>query len=974
MTKQWLRRVASSDRRRLTTTDLGSGGGIVRGTDNTRRGASVPEGHSASISPKDSDRGHATVATTERHRTKDPGREVFSGVQDPHALSVQEVQEQLRVNPDSGLESTQVDERRAQVGPNKLPDPARDNVVVRFLKHFNDVLIYVLLAAAVLTAVLQEWVDTVVILLVVIINAVIGFVQEGRAEKALEGIREMLSANASVKRDGSWTTVEAEILVPGDIVRLSAGDKVPADIRLVDAANMTAEESALTGESVPAEKSTAAVEADAALGDRSSLLFSGSMVASGAGTGVVVATGEQAEIGRINQMMSEVETLETPLTRQIATFSKWLSLGVLVVSLALILVGWLVHGTDLLELLLAAVGFAVAAIPEGLPALITITLALGVQTMAKQNAITRKLPAVQTLGSVTTICSDKTGTLTRNEMTVVRGMVGDLEFEVSGTGYEPVGFVTARETELDLSHPGLLPLVQAMGSVNDADLVEDEDGWQIVGEPTDGALRAFAAKLDLDAGSINRQATLPFSSEHKFMAAALELPDQDHASVLVKGAPDVLLGRSTSQIDADGADQDVDTAAWEQRIEDLSNQGLRVLAAARRRAESPDSEEITPESLGEQLQFLGIVGIVDPPREEAITAVKTCQDAGIAVKMITGDHAGTATAIARQMGIDDGSGAVTGVQLEQADDDELVELARKHDVFARTSPEHKLRLVKALQSRGEVVAMTGDGVNDAPALRRADVGVAMGIKGTEVTKESAEVVLGDDNFSTIETAVEEGRRIYDNLRKAIVFLLPTNGAQSLVILFAVFLGWTLPLTPWQILWVNMVTGVTLAFAFAFEPAEDGIMQRKPAAAKEPIVQLRHIIQIAVASVAISGATMGVFYWRLESGDSLESARTVATTVLVVAQVFYLFNVKALESSSFRPATFLNNKVAWLVVGILTGLQLMFVYWSVFHEAFGTSDLQLNEIVITAAAGVVIFLVIELAKLVIYGVGRKRSAA
>lgn len=932
----------------------------------------MPEDHSASTHSQTSDRRHAAVNTHERTATSEPDREVSIGVKDPHAASVQDVQEQLGVDLDFGLSADQADRRRQQVGPNKLPEPARDNVVLRLLKHFNDVLIYVLLAAAVLTAVLQEWVDTVVILLVVIVNAVIGFVQEGRAEKALQGIRDMLSASASVKRDGSWSTVDAEDLVPGDIVRLNAGDKVPADIRLVDAANMTAEESALTGESVPAEKSTAQVAADAPLGDRSSLLFSGSMLASGAGTGVVVATGEQAEIGRINQMMSEVETLETPLTRQIATFSKWLSLGVLMVSLALILVGWLVHGTNLMELLLSAVGFAVAAIPEGLPALITITLALGVQTMAKQKAITRKLPAVQTLGSVTTICSDKTGTLTKNEMTVVRGVVGQLEFEVSGTGYSPAGSVTAQETELDLSHPGLLPLVQAMGAVNDADLVEDSDGWKIVGEPTEGALRTFAAKMELDRESINRQATLPFSSDYKFMAAEVELPDQDHNSVLVKGAPDVLLSRSTSQIDEDGTDQDLDAQAWERRIEELSNQGLRVLAAARRRADNNDGQEITPESLGEQLQFLGIVGIVDPPREEAITAVKTCQDAGIAVKMITGDHAGTATAIARQMGIDDGAGAVTGVQIEQADDDELAELAHKHNVFARTSPEHKLRLVKALQSRGEVVAMTGDGVNDAPALRRADVGVAMGIKGTEVTKESAEVVLGDDNFSTIETAVEEGRRIYDNLRKAIVFLLPTNGAQSLVILFAVFLGWTLPLTPLQILWVNMVTGVTLAFAFAFEPAEEGIMKRKPAAAKEPIVQLRHVIQIAVASVLISGATMGVFYWRLAAGDSLESARTVATTVLVVAQVFYLFNVKALESSSFRPATFVNNKVAWLVVGLLTAFQLMFIYWSVFHEAFGTSNLQLNEILITAVAGLVIFLVIEVAKLVIYGAGRTRT--
>ncbi|KAA9393522.1 HAD family hydrolase [Kocuria coralli] len=890
----------------------------------------------------------------------------FTPVEDAYALPAEAVREQLGVDPDRGLGSHDVETRRQQAGPNRLPDPPRDNAVVRFLRHFNDVLIYVLLVAAVLTGILQEWVDMAVILVVVLVNAAIGFIQEGRAEKALEGIRDMLSATASVKRDGSWSTVDAEDLVPGDVVRLSAGDKIPADIRLLDAANMTSEESALTGESVPAEKSVPEVAEGAALGDRTSMVFSGSMLASGAGAGIVVETGPTAEIGRINEMMSEVETLETPLTRQVAVFSKWLSLGVLVVSVALVLVGWLVHGTDLLELLLAAVGFAVAAIPEGLPALITITLALGVQAMARQKAITRKLPAVQTLGSVTTICSDKTGTLTKNEMTVVRGVVGDLEFEVSGSGYDPHGSVTAGGQNLGLDHPALRPLAEAMGAVNDADLVEDEEGWKVVGEPTEGALRSFAAKLDLDRSSIGRRAVLPFSSDYKFMAATLELPGGDGACVMVKGAPDVLLSRSASQIDASGGARDLDREGWERRIQDLSDQGLRVLAAARRPARDGDTDALTPESLGQELQFVGVVGIVDPPRSEAITAVKACQEAGIVIKMITGDHAGTATAIARQMGIDDGAGAITGQELEEAGDDELRTLVRTHNVFARTSPEHKLRLVRALQAEGEVVAMTGDGVNDAPALRRADVGVAMGIKGTEVTKESAEVVLGDDNFSTIETAVEEGRRIYDNLRKAIVFLLPTNGAQSLVMLFAVFFGWTLPLTPLQILWVNMVTGVTLAFAFAFEPAEGDIMKRKPAAAGESIVRLRHIVQIAVASVLISGLTMGVFYWRLGAGDTLESARTVATTVLVAAQVVYLFNVKALETSSLHPRTFLNNKVAWLVVGILTALQLVFIYWPVFHEAFGTSDLQLVEIGMTAAAGVIVFLVMEMAKLIIYG--------
>ncbi|GAA1152408.1 HAD-IC family P-type ATPase [Nesterenkonia lutea] len=882
-----------------------------------------------------------------------------------YALEHQEVLRRLKVEPEQGLSTEAAATNLEHHGPNRLAEPDKDNAFIRFIAHFNDVLIYVLLGAGVLTAVLQHWADTIVILLVVLINALVGFLQEGRAERALEGIRKMLSPSADVRREGSWTTVDAELVVPGDIVRLRTGDKVPADVRLTDTADLAIEESALTGESVPAEKTTDPSEEGAPLGDRTSMAFSGTMLTSGTATGVVVGTGDDTEIGRINTMMSEVETLETPLTQQIARFGKALSLGVLVLTLLLVGLGWFVHGTPITELLQAAAGFAVAAIPEGLPALITITLALGVQTMAKRNAITRKLSAVQTLGSVTTICSDKTGTLTKNEMTAERVILADATLEVSGTGYIPEGTVTQDGRHLTLEHSGLRRFVEIMSLTNDTELIRNEaGGWGIAGEPTEGALKSLAGKLDFDDAASTRLTTLPFSSQNKLMATTAELPEGE-TLVLVKGAPDRLLARSSTQLTSAGQIEALDAAAWNEHIDALSADGLRVLGAAFRPAHAQDGESLAVEQLGEELTFAGVVGIVDPPRQEAIDAIKICHDAGIQVKMITGDHAGTATAIARHMGLDNGEGAISGPQLEATDDEALRELAQRHHVFARTSPEHKLRLVRALQAEGEVVAMTGDGVNDAPALRRADVGVAMGLKGTEVTKDAAEVVLADDNFTSIETAVEEGRRIYDNLRKALVFLLPTNGAQATVVLFAVAFGWTLPLTPLQVLWVNMVTAVTLAFAFAFEPAEEGIMRRRPRDPKAAIVESRHVVQIVVVSLLIAAVTIIVFRWRIDVGDDLEGARTLATTVLVVCQVFYLFSVKSLERFSLRPSVVFKNKVAWLMVAVLTLLQVGFVYLPWMHTIFDTAVLDPFYLLITLSSGVLVLVLTELLKLALY---------
>ncbi|MCU0301843.1 MAG: HAD-IC family P-type ATPase, partial [Candidatus Nanopelagicales bacterium] len=656
-----------------------------------------------------------------------------------------------------GLTADEVDERLERYGPNRLPEPARDPAWRRVLKHFDDVLIYILLAAAVLKAILGDWVDFWVILAVAVISALIGYIQEGRAEHALEGIKQMLSLTAHVRRDGEWAEVPSDELVPGDIVRLRSGDKVPADMRLVQAVNLRVEESALTGEAVPTEKAVAPVEEDAGVGDRSSMCFSGTIVAAGQGVGVVTATGAEAEIGQIQAMLSGVEDLETPLTRELRQFGKYLSLVILGMAGIMLVIGRVIHDFDTADLISAAIGFAVAAIPEGLPALVTITLALGVQAMARRNAIMRNLPAVETLGAVTTVCSDKTGTLTKNEMTVRHAVTRRGWYDVEGLGYDPVGRVLHRGHHVDLAERAdLRSLVTVMAVANDSTITEEDGRWRVVGEPTEGSLATLARKAGFDASGYRRLAVVPFESEHKYMATLNETPE-GRRIVLVKGAPDRVLDRCATEQGTDGRARAVDREFWEAEIERLGAEGLRVLAAAAKPADG-EQRTLDHDDLAD-LVLVGLVGIVDPPKPEAIEAIATCHRAGIRVKMITGDHAGTASAIAREMGISraESATAVTGAELEGATNDQLRRIVRSSDTFARTSPEHKLRLVKALQAQGEVVAMTGDGVNDAPALKRADVGVAMGIKGTEATKEAADVVLADDDFTSIERAIEEGR-------------------------------------------------------------------------------------------------------------------------------------------------------------------------------------------------------------------------
>ncbi|MCH8537310.1 MAG: cation-transporting P-type ATPase [Alkalimonas sp.] len=875
-----------------------------------------------------------------------------------HALATDKVLKHQRSEL-NGLSQADAQERLAEHGKNKLPEPTPPGLLLRFFKHFNDTLIYILLAAAAITALLGHWLDTWVILAVVLINATIGFVQEGKAEKALAGIRNMLSLHAMVKRDENWLEVDADQLVPGDIVRLRSGDRVPADMRLLETTNLRVEESALTGESVPTEKHTNAVDADAGVGDRFCMVFSGTLVAAGRGIAVVTATGINTEIGQINTMLSNVEAIATPLTRQMAQFSKWLSVVIVAMALAMLAIGYLLHDFATAELFLAAIGFAVAAIPEGLPAILSITLALGVQQMAHRNAITRRLNAVETLGSVTVICSDKTGTLTRNEMTASQVVTAAGAYQINGLGYEPKGKIQQQDRAVTPEeHPVLTALIEVVAVANDSQLVQQNEHWTVQGEPTEGALLCLAEKAGFERERYQRLSVIPFESENKFMASLEKRPDGSQL-ILLKGAPDRLLKRCSDQMNGDGATEPLDTDFWQQQLEILSGQGLRVLAAASKPAEH---SELGNSDL-QDMCFLGLIGIIDPPRPEAIEAIAQCHKAGIRVKMITGDHAGTAKAIgeAMSLAIDGKLTVITGAEIEAANDEELTQLAQQGTIFARTSPQHKLRLVKALQASGEVVAMTGDGVNDAPALKRADVGIAMGIKGTEATKEAADIVLADDNFSTIAAAIAEGRTIYDNLRKAILFILPTNGAQGLVMLVAVLFGLTLPLTPVQILWVNMVVAVTLALALAFEPAEPGVMKRPPRDPKAAILSGMFLWRISLVSLMIGGVSILMFQLAIAQGLDVSTARTLAVNTLVMAQAFYLLNSRHLAEFSLKPSLLFTNKMAWLALAVLLILQLGFVYLPFMQLWFGTSALALEHWLIPMGLGILIMLIIELEK-------------
>ncbi len=880
-----------------------------------------------------------------------------------HALSVGDVFQRLDCSA-AGLDDVEVEARLLRYGPNQLPEPPQRSLLQRFLLQFHNLLIYVLLGAALVTALLADWVDAGVILAVVLINALIGFFQEGKAEKAVDAIRNILTQEALVLRGGHKVSVAADQLVPGDVVYLQSGDKVPADLRLFKVKDLRIEEAPLTGESVPVDKGVAPVAADAALGDRHSLAFSGTLVSYGQGTGVVVETAERTELGRVSALLARVETLTTRLTQQLDQFSHWLTGAILVLALGTLVFGLAVRDYSFSELFFACVALAVAAIPEGLPAIITITLALGVQRMARRHAIIRRLPAVETLGSVTVICSDKTGTLTRNEMTVTQLLTAAGNYQVSGVGYDPHGGFTLAGEQVDVDGEPLLHEVLRAGLLcNDASLRQRGGHWQIQGDPTEGALLTLALKGGLESDFCHqeypRSDAIPFESEHKFMAT-LHHDHQGVGCIYWKGAPEQVLEICARQRSAKG-DDPLDRDFWQSQLEKIARQGQRTLAVAIKPV--GDKRELSFADVEDGMILLGLFGLIDPPREEAIEAIRKCRSAGIRVKMITGDHALTATAIGDLLGLDTRQGAVTGRQLEGLSDDQLEFLVQKADIFARVSPEHKLRLVQALQAGGQVVAMTGDGVNDAPALKRADVGVAMGVKGTEAAKEAAEMVLADDNFASITHAVEEGRTVYDNIKKTLAFILPTNGAQAGIIIASVMMGIALPITPLQILWINMVTAVSLGLSLAFEPPEAQVMRRPPRSPKEPLLSQFLVWRILFVSTLMVMGTLGLFLWDQFHGETLEMARTTAVNTLIFFQIFYLLNVRYLKAPVLSRAGLFGNRFVLIAICAIVVLQLLFTYLPFAHGVFGTAAIPLGDWVRLLFFTIFVFFLIELEKMI-----------
>ena len=883
-----------------------------------------------------------------------------------HAIPVEEALGRLGTSAENGLDAGEAAARLQKYGPNRLPEGRKRGPFMRLAAQFNNILVYVLLGAGFTKMMLGLWIDAAIILAVVVINALLGFIQEGRAEKALDSIRNMLSAEARTLRGGATRMLPADELVPGDVVLLESGDKVPADLRLAEVKNLRTEEAALTGELVPADKTTDPVSEKATVGDRESMAFSGTMVVSGRATGVVVGTGSQTELGRINQLLAGVSALETPLLRQIKKFGYAITAVIGVASVLIFAYGRWVKEMAFVELFQAITGIAVSVIPEGLPAIITITLAIGVQRMAQRNAIVRRLPAVETLGSVSRICSDKTGTLTLMEMMVTSAATAEAEYEVSGNGYAPEG-----EVKQDGEPAGQDPVLELLGRVcllcNDAELFQRDGVWTVEGDPTEGALYPFATKLGMDRQAAQtaypRIDAIPFESEHRFMAT-LHRDEGGQEMLLVKGAPEVILEHCDRQETRDGQPAPIDRAHFEQAADRLAAQGERVLALAWQRNPAVKAGALGPADLPKNLVLLGLVGLLDPPRKEAIEAVRECHGGGIRVTMITGDHKITAAAIARMLGIGDGATAIAGAEIEEMDTATLQERVQDVDVFARASPEHKLRLVKAIQANRQIVAMTGDGVNDAPSLKKADIGVAMGIKGTEVTKEAAEMILADDNFASITAAVREGRTVYNNIEKAILFMLPTNVAQALVIAVAIFFGFTMPITAPQVLWVNMVTSVALGLVLAFEPHETDVMQRPPRAVDRPILTRFGIWRIVFVGLALLAYTLAAFFLMKSQGASDQLARTVAVNAITIGQIFYLLNSRYLLDSSMSVEAHRGNRYLPLGIGAVVVLQLLFTYAPPLQALFDNQAIPLWVWPLLLLGGFVFFLVVEAEKLVI----------
>lgn len=880
-----------------------------------------------------------------------------------HALPVGDALACHGVDPDHGLTQEEAAARLERDGPNRLSVQPGRSALQRFLSQLTEPLVLVLIGSGMVTAALGEWIDSSVIFGVVIVNAVIGYLQEGKAEAALAALARAVATEVTVLRDGRRRRMDAVHLVPGDVVWLSPGDKVPADLRLLSGKQLRTVEAALTGEAAPTDKHFDTLAADTALADRRNMAFAGTTVVAGQGRGLVIATADATETGRISGLIASAPEIATPLTKKMGEFAGlllWVILGL--AALTFVIGVW--RGESMAAMLVAAVALAVGAIPEGLPAAMSITLAIGVSRMAKRRAIIRHLPAVESLGSTTVICSDKTGTLTENAMTVTEVWTGGEIFSVTGQGYKPEGELQIRGKDAASPAPTFLRETLLAGALcNDAALYHEHRQWQITGDPTEAALLVVARKGGLDETTLRnvfpRRDELPFDSARQTMATLHDVEGRSMA--YAKGAIEKLLPACRGMLAAADGEAPLDAAAVEATAALMAARGLRVLALARRQLAAGD--ELTEAAITTDMVLLGLVGMIDPPRARAIGAVRTCHAAGIRVKMITGDHAETARAIAGQIGIvkeGDAVTVLTGRDLARLDDEALKAAARNVDVFARVEPEQKLRLVRALQAQGEVVAMTGDGVNDAPALKQADIGIAMGLGGTDVAKEAAAMVLTDDNFATIEAAIEEGRGIYDNLVKFITWTLPTNFGEGLVILAAIVAGVTLPITPLQILWINMTTAVLLGLPLAFEPAERGIMHRPPRPPGAPVLDAVLIERVVLVGILMLAGSFGMFMLALDRGQSMAEARTIAMNVFVAIEIVYLFNCRSLRLPVTAVDAF-SNPWIWAGVGLQLALQMAITYWAPMNTAFSTAPIDARAWGEIAAIALLAMVVIEFEK-------------
>ncbi|MBN1790843.1 MAG: cation-transporting P-type ATPase [Bacteroidales bacterium] len=871
----------------------------------------------------------------------------------------EEIVDLLNTNLQKGLEILEVKHRQQQFGLNVITPGKGKGPLLRFLLQFNNPLVIILLIASVVTILLKDTTDAMVIFGVVLINAIIGFIQESRAEEAISALSKTMTTEANAIRSGKTVRIPAAELVPGDIVQLQAGMSVPADVRLMSSRDLQVTEAALTGESLPVKKNAdVLLPHDTVLADRINIAYASTLVTYGTAHGVVVATGDKSEVGRISQLISGAAELRTPLTKKISHFSLILLIAILVLSALTVLIG-LLRGQALIDTLMTAIALAVSAIPEGLPATLTVILAIGVARMARRHAIIRNLPAVETLGSTTVICSDKTGTLTQNQMTVKEVFTRDGMYSVAGTGYYPVGEIRSIDDRGPAyqDNMALLETLKCGLFCNDSLLEEKEGQWYVHGDPTEGALLVSARKAlqisDADKFPARIDA-IPFDSQHQYMATL-----HSDGSIYIKGAAEVLLDRCSEILDKSGGATPGDMNIFRNVVDRMASGGMRVLAFAR--LEKPGARSIAFDDIS-GLTILGLQGMIDPPREEAVTSIKACHQAGINVKMITGDHALTAAAIGRQIGLADEQDkeVLTGYELSGMSDADLSEKIEAVNIFARVAPEQKLRLVEILQSRNHIVAMTGDGVNDAPALKQANIGVSMGITGTDVAKESADMILTDDNFASIEAAVEEGRGVYDNLIKFIAWTLPTNLGEGLVLLAAIVTGATLPILPIQILWINMITAAVLGVSLSLEPKEDNLMQRKPRDAKAPILSGILIWRILLVSVIILAGAFGLFEYELSIGASMEEARTVAVNVVIFVELFYLFNARSTDRSIFRLGFFSNP---WAVGGavLMTVIQLIYTYIPFMNGIFGSAPISPIMWVDVLAISLIAFLVVELEK-------------